>query len=86
MFLQRISFVIAVLCLANHVTAAESADRLAPLRIAIVGDSTVASYARAACGSPKFDRVGAGVRGVLQNRRRRGETSRPWGKAQEFHQ
>ena len=44
MFLRLVSFVIAALCLANHVAAAESADKLAPLRIALVGDSTVASY------------------------------------------
>ncbi|MHB8969779.1 MAG: rhamnogalacturonan acetylesterase [Pirellulaceae bacterium] len=44
MFLQRVSLVVAVLCAANLVTAAENADGLAPLRIALVGDSTVASY------------------------------------------
>ena len=44
MFLQCVSFVIAAFSLAGTVPAAENAAELAPLRIALVGDSTVASY------------------------------------------
>ena len=43
MILQRISLVVAVLCLTGN-TAADERTHAAPLRIALVGDSTVASY------------------------------------------
>ncbi len=53
MFPQRISFVFASLCLAGGVGAVENAAELAPLRVALVGDSTVASYP-----TPPADRPG----------------------------
>ena len=42
--LKHLCLVVAALGLAGNIAAADSADELAPLRIVLVGDSTVASY------------------------------------------
>jgi len=53
MFRQRISLVIASLCLTGGVGAAEDVAELTPVRVALIGDSTVASYPE-----PPADRPG----------------------------